>query len=119
MKRLPYLSLRNGKPEDVTDYDPAVTNLYYSSLSKLAPEGLTFQHKTVLVTGAGRGSIGVEILKGLLAGGANVVVTTSRYGYQVTEMYKNIYEEWGSKDSQLIVLPFNQGDVIFFIVLKN
>lgn len=31
------------------------------------------------MTGVGKGSIGIEIVKGLLAGGARVVVTTSRY----------------------------------------
>jgi fatty acid synthase subunit alpha len=31
------------------------------------------------MTGVGKGSIGIEIVKGLLAGGARVVITTSRY----------------------------------------
>jgi fatty acid synthase subunit alpha len=101
--------LRSGKPEDVTDYDPAVTNMYYHNLAKMGLEGVTFHHKVVLVTGAGKGSIGIELLKGLLAGGATIVVTTSRFSSHVTEMYKTLYEEWGSKDSQLMVLPFNQG----------
>lgn len=41
--------------------------------------GTSFAGKNALLTGVGRGSIGVEILRGLLAGGAKVIITTSRY----------------------------------------
>jgi 3-oxoacyl-ACP reductase-like protein len=57
----------------------------------------------------GRGSIGVEILRGLLAGGAKVVVTTSRYSRSVVEYYQGIYQEVGSRGSSLTVVPFNGG----------
>lgn len=40
---------------------------------------MTFKDKNTLITGVGKGSIGIEILKGLLSGGVHVVVTTSRY----------------------------------------
>ena len=72
------------------------------------PEGISFANKKVLVTGCGKGSIGIEIVKALISGGAYVIVTTSRFTHETTEMYKNIYEEFGGKDSQLVVLPFNQ-----------
>lgn len=58
-----------------------------------------------MITGAGAGSIGVDILQGLLAGGAKVVVTTSRYSRKVTEYYQSIYTRFGAKDSTLIVVP--------------
>jgi 3-oxoacyl-ACP reductase-like protein len=83
------------------------------------------------MTGVGKGSIGVEIVKGLLAGGAKVVVTTSRYSRATyvtfssnarsltripdrlllcsVEYYQAIYQECGSKGSSLTVVPFNQG----------
>lgn len=61
------------------------------------------------MTGAGAGSIGAEVLQGLLSGGARVVVTTSRFSREVTEYYQTMYTKYGSRGSQLIVVPFNQG----------
>jgi fatty acid synthase subunit alpha len=61
------------------------------------------------LTGVGQGSIGVEILKGLLSGGAHVVVTTSRYNRVNVEYYQSIFQRFGARGSALIVVPFNQG----------
>jgi fatty acid synthase subunit alpha len=61
------------------------------------------------MTGAGAGSIGAEVLQGLLSGGARVVVTTSRFSREVTEYYQTMYTKFGARGSQLIVVPFNQG----------
>jgi len=72
-------------------------------------DGLTFQGKNVLMTGAGAGSIGAEVLQGLLSGGAKVIVTTSRFSREVTEYYQSMYTKFGSRGSQLVVVPFNQG----------
>ena len=55
------------------------SSLYLDSLKENATSGVTFEHKNALMTGVGKGSIGVEIVQGLLAGGAKVVVATSRY----------------------------------------
>ncbi|KAL1962944.1 hypothetical protein VTN77DRAFT_9040 [Rasamsonia byssochlamydoides] len=71
--------------------------------------GISFQGKNVLLTGAGKGSIGAEILKGLLAGGANVLVTTNSYSPEVTRRFQNLYAKYGARGSQLVVVPFNQG----------
>ena len=68
----------------------------------------SFKGKNALLTGVGKGSIGCEILKGLLAGGATVVVTTSRYNRKTVEYYQTIYQECGSRGSALTVVPFNQ-----------
>lgn len=54
-------------------------------------------------------SIGVEIVKGLLSGGAHVVITTSRYSRATVEYYQGIFQRFGSKGSALTVVPFNQG----------
>ena len=62
-----------------------------------------------MLTGVGKGSIGVEILQGLLSGGASCIVTTSRYSRATVDYYKNIFHEIGSKGSKLIVVPFNGG----------
>lgn len=61
------------------------------------------------MTGAGAGSIGAEVLQGLLTGGAKVCVTTSRFSKEVTEYYQSMYARHGGKGSQLVVVPFNQG----------
>ena len=65
-------------------------------LESAAINGLTFKDKYVLVTGAGAGSIGAEILQGLISGGAKVIVTTSRFSKKVTEYYQNMYARYGA-----------------------
>ncbi len=37
-----------------------------------------------------------------------MIITTSRFSKETTDMYRQIYEEFGGKDSELIVFPFNQ-----------
>ena len=76
-------------------------------LTEIATSGVTYAKKAALLTGVGKGSIGVEILKGLLSGGATCVVTTSRYSRAAVDYYKGIYHEVGSKGSKLVVVPFN------------
>ncbi|KAF4976726.1 hypothetical protein FZEAL_6641 [Fusarium zealandicum] len=71
--------------------------------------GFSFSRRNVLLTGAGRNSIGNHILRHLLAGGARVTVTTSRYSAETTDMYQKIYARHGSRGSVLRVVPFNQG----------
>jgi len=75
------------------------------------------------MTGAGAGSIGAEVLQGLISGGARVVVTTSRFSREVTEYYQAMYSKFGSRGSQLIVVPFNQGMnfvlIIYILKLMN
>lgn len=78
-------------------------------MTEIASSGVTFTHKNALLTGVGKGSIGVEIMKGLLSGGAHVVITTSRYSRATVEYYQAIYQEVGSRGSRLTVVPFNQG----------
>ncbi|GAA5924777.1 hypothetical protein JCM1841_004145 [Sporobolomyces salmonicolor] len=90
-------------------YSSKLTSLYLDILKEIATAGVTFEHKNALMTGVGKGSIGIEIVKGLLAGGARVVITTSRYSRSTVEYYQAIYQECGSKGSSLTVVPFNQG----------
>ncbi|KAH6867587.1 hypothetical protein B0T10DRAFT_502320 [Thelonectria olida] len=105
---MPFLYLKR-KMGNGWEYDEMLTTLYFSCLEHTAKSGLTFQGKHVLVTGAGAGSIGVEMLQGLISGGAKVVVTTSHFSREVTEYYQAIYASYGSRGSQLVVVPFNQG----------
>jgi fatty acid synthase subunit alpha len=91
------------------EYSSNLTSVYLDILHEIATSGTTFKDKNALLTGVGKGSIGVEILKGLLAGGAQVVITTSRYNRSTVEFYQSIYQAVGSRGSALTVVPFNQG----------
>lgn len=104
---VPFLHLKKRTGEEWA-YSRDLSSLYLDGLESAARDGVTFANKYVLVTGAGAGSIGADILQGLLAGGAKVVVTTSRYSRQVTEYYQSIYARFGASGSTLIVVPFNQ-----------
>jgi fatty acid synthase subunit alpha len=57
-------------------YDPQTTQLLSDALKLGVTSGLTFAGKIVLMTGAGPESIAAEVLRGLLSGGARVIVTT-------------------------------------------
>ncbi|CAD6648543.1 HN1_G0022040.mRNA.1.CDS.1 [Saccharomyces cerevisiae] len=106
---IPFLHLRKKTPAGDWKYDRQLSSLFLDGLEKAAFNGVTFKDKYVLITGAGKGSIGAEVLQGLLQGGAKVVVTTSRFSKQVTDYYQSIYAKYGAKGSTLIVVPFNQG----------
>src|ERR1700738_340531 len=118
---IPFLHLKK-KEESGWEYNQRLTGLYLDCLElaakvralffRLMQDGVTFENKNVLITGAGAGSIGAEILQGLIQGGARVLVTTSRYSREVTEYYQSMYTRHGSKGSALIVVPFNGGSPI-------
>ncbi|GMF47181.1 unnamed protein product [[Candida] boidinii] len=91
------------------NYDRQATGFYLDTLEKGAVNGISYKGKHVLITGAGKGSIGAEVLQGLISGGAKVVVTTSRFSKQVTEYYQTMYSRFGASGSTLVVVPFNQG----------
>ncbi|KAI8145418.1 fatty acid synthase [Fennellomyces sp. T-0311] len=108
---IPFLHLKKKNVNDPSgwEFSTRLTTTYLDVLNEIANEGITFSHKCVLLTGAGKGSIGSEILKGLVSGGAKVIVTTSRFSREVTEYFQSIYQTYGSRGSELIVVPFNQG----------
>ncbi|PQE24270.1 fatty acid synthase subunit alpha protein [Rutstroemia sp. NJR-2017a BVV2] len=108
VETIPFLHLKR-KDEHGWEYSKKLTGLYLDGLEHAAKNGVTFQGKNALMTGAGAGSIGAEVLQGLISGGAKVVVTTSRFSREVTEYYQSMYARYGSRGSQLIVVPFNQG----------
>ena len=115
-----------------------MTGVYPDILHEITTSSTTFKDKNALLTGVGKGSIGIEILKGLLSGGAHViittsqynrtiveyyqsihpptlpqpwsvVITTSRYNHTTVKYYQSIYQTIGSRGSALTVVPFNQG----------
>lgn len=106
--KIPLLHLKR-RTGTAWEYSNNLTGVYLDILSEIATSGTTFEGKNALLTGVGKGSIGVEVLKGLLSGGAYVVVTTSRFGRSSVEFYQDIYQKYGSRGSALKVLPFNQG----------
>ena len=108
VETIPFLHLKR-KDDHGWEYSKKLTGLYLDGLEQAAKSGVTFQGKNALMTGAGAGSIGAEVLQGLISGGAKVVVTTSRFSREVTEYYQSMYTRYGSSGSQLVVVPFNQG----------
>ena len=108
VETIPFLHLKR-KDEHGWEYSKKLTGVYLEGLEQAAKAGVTFQGKNALMTGAGAGSIGAEVLQGLISGGAKVVVTTSRFSREVTEYYQAMYARYGGGGSQLVVVPFNQG----------
>ncbi|KAK2463415.1 hypothetical protein APHAL10511_004501 [Amanita phalloides] len=105
--KIPLLHLKR-KVGNTWEYSSNLTGVYLDILHEIATSGTTFKDKNALLTGVGKGSIGVEVLKGLLAGGAHVVVTTSSYSRKTVEYYQSIYQTCGSRGAALTVVPFNQ-----------
>ncbi|KAI5463082.1 hypothetical protein BGZ63DRAFT_462406 [Mariannaea sp. PMI_226] len=108
VETIPFLHLKKRTLHG-WDYSKKLTGVYLNCLEDAAKSGVTFQGKNVLMTGAGAGSIGAEVLQGLISGGAKVIVTTSRFSREVTEYYQSMYTRYGSRGSQIVVVPFNQG----------
>ncbi|KNG91432.1 3-oxoacyl-synthase [Aspergillus nomiae NRRL 13137] len=106
-RNVPYAHLRSRAGVDWT-YDAQLTDTFLNILSTGVSSGLSFAGRRVLVTGAGVGSIGADIVAGLLAGGARVIVTTSRQPSDVAASFRQLYAKVGAPGSELIVLPFNQ-----------
>ncbi|TAQ91172.1 hypothetical protein B7494_g542 [Chlorociboria aeruginascens] len=107
-QRFPFVHLRNQIDGEMR-YNKKFTSEYLKALQAGAANGISFVGKSVLVTGAGPQSIGAELVQGLISGGAKVIVTTSRQPSSTAQFYQSMYMEYGARESELIVLPFNQG----------
>ncbi|KAM0810523.1 putative Fatty acid synthase subunit alpha [Seiridium cardinale] len=106
---MPFLHLKSYDELTGWAYDKKLSKVYLDCLEESAKSGISYEGKYVLMTGAGAGSIGAEVLQGLISGGAKVIVTTSRFSREVTEYYQAMYAKYGARGSQLVVVPFNQG----------
>ncbi|CZR60182.1 related to 3-oxoacyl-[acyl-carrier protein] reductase [Phialocephala subalpina] len=105
---IPFVHIRKREGTQAWKYDAASSSLLLRTLEAGTGLGLTFAGKTVLVTGAGKGSIGAEVVKGLLSGGARVTVTTSRAVSSTAKFFQQMYRKYGAREASLTVLPFNQ-----------
>ncbi|KAI4595314.1 3-oxoacyl-[acyl-carrier-protein] synthase [Pestalotiopsis sp. 9143b] len=86
-----------------------ITNGYLRWFQKASADGVSFNDKAILVTGAGKNSIGSEIVAMSLAAGGKVLVTTSSYSKATVDYYQDLYRQHGARQSQLVVAPFNGG----------
>ena len=84
-----------------------ITAAYLNWFKKVESDGVTFANKVVLITGAGKHSIGSEIVAMMLAAGARVIVTTSSFSKDRVDWNRDLYEEHGAHHSSLTVVPFN------------
>ncbi|KAJ2797070.1 fatty acid synthase alpha subunit Lsd1, partial [Coemansia furcata] len=107
--KAPFIHLKEQTTDNAWSYCAELSTMYYSGLNEICGSGLSFASKTALVTGCGRGSIGADIVSGLLSGGAKVIATTSSYSRKTTQFFEDMYRAHGARGSELIVVPFNQG----------
>ncbi|KAJ2691389.1 fatty acid synthase alpha subunit Lsd1 [Coemansia spiralis] len=105
----PFVHLKSQPEGSAWLHCAELSATYYEGLSEICGSGLSFAGKTALVTGCGRGSIGADIVCGLLSGGAKVVATTSSFSRKTTLFFEDMYRTHGARGSELIVVPFNQG----------
>ena len=87
------------------EYRSNLTSVYLDILHEMVTSGTTFKDKNGLLTGVGKGSIGVKVIKGLLSG---VVIMTSSHSHKTIEYYQSIFQSFGSRGLTLTVVPFNQ-----------
>ena len=105
-RRQPLLHLK-ARRYNSWDLDGGLTDIFFDEARDLCLNGLSLTGKYVLLTGAGRRSIGSEVLSGLLSAGAQVVVTTSSYSVDTARYFQQIYATKGSRTSRLVVIPCN------------
>lgn len=103
----PFISLKSvqvGKSKTNSD----LTTTLLNRMSTVLESGVSFENKNFLVTGASKDSIGAEIVCLLLAGGACVIVTTSREPAATAKYFQQMYEDHGAKGSELRLVQCNQ-----------
>ncbi|KAJ2696776.1 fatty acid synthase alpha subunit Lsd1 [Coemansia sp. IMI 203386] len=111
---LPILHIRSRQVvhrsgDDQWQFNPELSAIYFNSMYSAATTGLSYAGKTALVTGCGRDSIGTEIVRGLLSGGARVIATYYTHSLAAVRFFEQLYRENGARGSELVLVPFNQG----------
>ncbi|KAI2788156.1 Fatty acid synthase subunit alpha [Penicillium oxalicum] len=102
------LSVKHGQGWVVDEHLTANFAQNLEDASNSTAETPSFASKVVLLIGASRGSIGSEILPGLLVGGAHVIVTTNRFIPETISFFRDLYVSHGARGAQLHVVSFNQ-----------
>ncbi|KAJ2825920.1 fatty acid synthase alpha subunit Lsd1, partial [Coemansia furcata] len=105
----PLLHLRHKTAAHAWEYAAGDSREYYACLAELTTGSSAFAGTTALVTGCSSGSIAAAVVEQLLAGGARVIATTSSYSKKTMRFYERMYKQHGSRGSELIAVPFNQG----------
>ncbi|PYH94005.1 hypothetical protein BO71DRAFT_477344 [Aspergillus ellipticus CBS 707.79] len=108
MATIPFVHIKTRADEDNWKYNTQATEIMHGTLDVGVSTGFSYTGKAVLVTGAGPDSIGAEIIQGLLAGGARVVVTTSRALSKSAGFYQQLFRKHGARGASLTLLPMNQ-----------
>ncbi|ODA76459.1 hypothetical protein RJ55_07728 [Drechmeria coniospora] len=98
------------------DYDDELSRILHDVLGDATTMGLCFSELNVLVTGAGVGSIGCELVAKLLTAGAHVVVTSSSYSPKVTRFYQDLFAEHGEGMEKLGVRTYSRDEMAFNIL---
>lgn len=106
----PHLHLK-ARQYNGWDFDGGLTDIFFDEARDVCASGMSLANKSVLLTGAGRRSIGSEILGALLAAGANVVVTTSSFSVETARYFQELYATKGGRNSRLVVIPCNMASV--------
>ncbi|CAK4998929.1 unnamed protein product [Aphanomyces euteiches] len=114
---LPYVYVRKNDERDPTVrvLDEGLTKELLLSMPEIATGGVSFVGKNALVTGCGCDSIGSEVVKSLLEGGATVICTTSSFSSKSTKFFRSMYENHGARGSKLILFPFQPSQLNFVI----
>lgn len=102
--KIPLLHFKHKVGND-WEYSSNLIGIYLDILQEIATSDTTFKDKDALLTGVGKGSIGIEILKNLSSGSAHVAVTTSCYNGAAVEYYQSIFQTVGGSGSALTVVP--------------
>lgn len=112
------LQLGRKRP-DGWQYREELSSTLQEVLVESKYSGLSLAEQNVLVTGAGPGSIGCELVGQLLSAGATVVLTSSSYSPTITRYFQDLYAARGGKGSKLVLVPFNQASVRDLEALVN
>ncbi|KGO45059.1 Acyl transferase/acyl hydrolase/lysophospholipase [Penicillium expansum] len=90
----PYLHLKK-RSASRWEYSAELTRHLYQALHEVETQGDSLSAQTVLITGAGIGSIGAAMIMHFLQGGARVLVTTSSMSPQVAQKYQALHGTFG------------------------
>jgi fatty acid synthase subunit beta len=99
-----YLAIGGFGEQD--NYCPKMTDVYFNALRDITNNGLSFEGKVALITGAAAASISTPVAKALLAGGCTVICSFRGAKY---DWFQQIYEESAGACGRLICVPYNCG----------